>query len=263
MPSPFPGMDPFLESPDVWPDFHRSFLVYLRGIVQPQLPGHYYAALELREYLELGKKVIVPDLKVSKRNGGGTAVKALRRTEPVIITAIEEEQREAYVNIYRKVSDERELVTSIELLSPSNKSPGSQGRKLFEKKQRKLLQAGVNLVEFDFLRGGKHATRVPEQMLWMSAQAFDYHVCITRGEEPGTYRTYPFTLDTPLPAIDIPLATGHADVLADLQVVMNRTVEEVDYERQGVYDHPSPPNPLLSPPRLAWIDQLLRRHDLR
>jgi hypothetical protein len=269
MPSPFPGMDPFLENPEVFPDFHRSFLVYLRAAVQPLLPKNYFAALELREWLELGR-TIIPDVKIKKRprprpkpNGGGTAVKAMRRTEPLILKEAEEEHREAYVSIYRKRARDRQLVTSIELLSPSNKSPGSEGRKLFQEKQQQLLRAGVNLVEIDLLRGGKHTTRVPEQVLWMGAQAFDYHVCVTRGEEPTTYRTYPFSLEGALPAIDIPLAPDDPDVPADLQIVITRTFEDGDYERQGVYDHPIPPGPALNSKRSAWVNRLLRQHHPR
>ena len=33
----FPGMDPYLEHPQVWPDVHASFIVYLREYIRPLL----------------------------------------------------------------------------------------------------------------------------------------------------------------------------------------------------------------------------------
>jgi Protein of unknown function (DUF4058) len=38
MPSPFPGMDPFLENPGIFSDFHDSFITYLRENLQANLP---------------------------------------------------------------------------------------------------------------------------------------------------------------------------------------------------------------------------------
>ncbi len=43
MPSPFPGMDPYLESPDWFPDLHGSLIILLKEALQRSLPGPYYA----------------------------------------------------------------------------------------------------------------------------------------------------------------------------------------------------------------------------
>ncbi|PIZ41658.1 MAG: hypothetical protein COY42_18790, partial [Armatimonadetes bacterium CG_4_10_14_0_8_um_filter_66_14] len=52
MPSRFPGMDPYLESPRYWRDFHHAFLTYLRDALQPALRPRYHAAMDERLYVE-------------------------------------------------------------------------------------------------------------------------------------------------------------------------------------------------------------------
>ena len=41
MPSPFPGMDPFLEHPEVFPDLHDSLGATLRESLNARLPEPY------------------------------------------------------------------------------------------------------------------------------------------------------------------------------------------------------------------------------
>ena len=88
------------------------------------------------------------------------------RRRPVVVKVLHDEFREPFVEIYVRTEGGRRLVTSIEVLSPSNKTPGDKGRDLFLRKQKELLSGKVNLVDIDLLRGGKHATAVPlEQAL--------------------------------------------------------------------------------------------------
>ena len=65
MPSPFPGMDPYLEQPDVFPDLHNAFIIYLQRALQPVLPDPYYAATGRRVWGGSdGQGSIGPDLNV-------------------------------------------------------------------------------------------------------------------------------------------------------------------------------------------------------
>jgi hypothetical protein len=48
MPSPFPGMDPYLEAPDIWPDFHDALAGEISSELNRTLPRPYYARLEMR-----------------------------------------------------------------------------------------------------------------------------------------------------------------------------------------------------------------------
>ena len=43
MPSPFPGMDPYLEASDIWPDFQHALAADIRGELNRVLPLPYYA----------------------------------------------------------------------------------------------------------------------------------------------------------------------------------------------------------------------------
>ena len=62
MPSPFPGMDPFLEHPDIFPDFHDSFIAYLRETIQQGLPAGYVAGLGRRAWIEVSERYIGRDV---------------------------------------------------------------------------------------------------------------------------------------------------------------------------------------------------------
>src|SRR5438105_8209664 len=87
MSSPFPGMDPYLEAPDIWPDFHDAFAGEIRGALNQSLPLPYYARLEMRP--EIGivedegyERRIVPDVAVvrSPVGEGGVAIVEGSRT---------------------------------------------------------------------------------------------------------------------------------------------------------------------------------------
>src|SRR5438105_15699517 len=128
MPSPFPGMDPWLEGPALFPDLHDAFITHLRDAINAQLPAPYYAGIASRVWIEAARRPIVPDVDVFRPNGaergaapsGGVAVAA--DTEAVVVTVPLEEHREPLIEIFAQPGGER-LVTHIELLSPSNKPP--------------------------------------------------------------------------------------------------------------------------------------------
>src|SRR5258708_5935893 len=105
MPSPFPGMDPFLENPELFPSLHHGMITFLQEALQPRLPENYVATCELRVWLEAGQRQVVPDVNVHRRRRtpGGvrtTTVAAATRTKPAIIRIPIEEHREAFVNIH-------------------------------------------------------------------------------------------------------------------------------------------------------------------
>src|SRR5207245_9808112 len=51
MKSPFPGMDPYLEDPAFWPEFHHKFINYWQEQIAESLPDHYEARLDENIYL--------------------------------------------------------------------------------------------------------------------------------------------------------------------------------------------------------------------
>ena len=133
MASPFPGMDPYLEDPAVWPGLHDRLIVYGSDALQPLLLPGYYVEIRERVYFEQSRDVIHPDATLHRRrpappSAGSAAVRVPAcgwADEPTILRA-ETRQRESFLEI-RSVGS-REVVTVIEFISPANKYGAGQGR---------------------------------------------------------------------------------------------------------------------------------------
>ncbi len=151
-----------------------------------------------------------------------------------------DQRSETFVEIYCGPRSERRLVTSIELLSLTNKTPGEHGRDLYLRKQREILESKVHLVEIDLLRDGEHTTAVPLDRLRQQADEFEYHVSIHRFDNLEDYFVYSIRLDESLPEIAVPLLPGDAAVLLDLQAVFQRTYDAGPYRREIDYRHTFP-----------------------
>jgi len=127
MPSPFPGMDPYLERPDVFPDLHGSLIILLKEHLQGLLPEQYYATSSQRTWIEASERFIESDVDVVHRSREESRSEMSLSTSestaiPVVIEVPEAEHTENYLEIWTGGSSDRRLVTSIEILSPSNKT---------------------------------------------------------------------------------------------------------------------------------------------
>ena len=67
MASPFPGMDPYLEDPAVWPGLHNRLIVYGSDALQPLLLPGYYVEIRERVYFEQSRDVAYPDATLHRR----------------------------------------------------------------------------------------------------------------------------------------------------------------------------------------------------
>lgn len=267
MPSPFPGMDPFLEHPDHFPNLHNRLIVYLEDALQQVLPEPYFAKSGRRVWIESGARNVEPDVNVHEhshprtgRQTGGRSVASLEETHPIVVTLPLEPDdpfRESYLEVYSRDSAGKQLVTSIEVLSRANKSGGSKGRKLFQKKQRQMMEEGVNLVEIDLLRWGKHTTAVPQPLLAARCPQFDYHICIHQTDQPREFFLYPFLLQDSIPDIAIPLRVGAKLPLIELQAIFNRCYDAGSFPYEIDYSH-DPIDPPLSPAQRAYATELLK-----
>jgi len=264
VPSLLPGMDPFLEDPEIFPDFHDSFVAYLRESITSHLPPPYIAALGRRAWIEISERFIGPDVQVVRSTaahgegsaGSPAAVASVPRTEPLVIHVPHDERREPLIEIYLGHGSNRRLVTCIELLSLTNKTPGEHGRDLYLRKQREILESKVHLVEIDLLRAGEHTTAVPRHRLARAAGDFHYHVSVHHFDNLEDYFVYPVRLSEPLPEIAVPLLPGDAPVRADLQAVFRRTHDAGPYRREIDYSQDAP-GPPLSPAWQSWIRKIL------
>ncbi|MBI3464800.1 MAG: DUF4058 family protein [Planctomycetes bacterium] len=257
MPSPFPGMDPFLEDPEVFPDLHDSFIVFLRETIQRQLPIPYYAALGQRLWVEVARREIEPDVHI--RRGRGATEGAVAVAEPstgrkVIIEVPHDERKESFIEIRRKGTP-NQLVATIEILSLSNKTPGQHGRGLYLRKQQEVLGSDIHLVEVDLLRAGVHTTAVPLQDVQARCQPYHYHVCVHRFDRFEEYVVYPVELRERLPEIEIPLLPDDPAILVNLQAVFERVYDAAAYQRD--LDYTSDPVPPLGPEETTWMRKVL------
>jgi hypothetical protein len=267
MPSPFPGMDPFLENRLIFPDFHDGFVAYLREAIQPSLPEPYYAALGRRVWVEISERFVGPDVNVIVRrsqrpslpsNLSTIASATFEVTRPVVVTVPHDEQSETIVEIYVGRGSDRRLVTSIEVLSPINKHPGEKGRDLYLRKQAELLDSQCHLVEIDLLRGGTHTTAVPENRLKQKVPSFAYHVCAHHFDHFEDFLIYPIQLADPLPTISIPLLPGDGEVPVSLQQVFERTYAAGPYHREINYSE-TVPLPNLTIEQMQWVKESVAR----
>lgn len=269
MPSPFPGMDPWLETSWLFPDLHASLITYLREALNAALPAGYYAGSNERVWVEESDRGVVPDVDVVKRPGpagngspgaaaGAGGVAVLTAAEPVVIPVALEERRETFLEV-REVQGGR-LVTSVEILSPSNKTSGSSGRELYLQKQREVLRSQVHFVEIDLLRGGTHTTAVSRDAIVARAGLFDYHVCVRRFDRRDAALVYPIRLDSRLPVIAMPLLTNEPGIPVDLQPLLDRCYDSGRYGDRVVYTDPPPPP--WSPQQQAWAEGVLRARGL-
>ena len=262
MPSPFPGMDPWLEAPDRFPDLHNTLITYLGDELNAVLPEPFFARSATRVWVEEQRRE--PDVSVfdpipsTSHTGGGAAVLEAGWVA-LLDSAAEEPEEETYIEIRSSGNDR--LVTAIEVLSLSNKAPGSSGRTAYRQKQREFLEAGVGLVEIDLLRGGQHSTAISAKQLSAQAGPYSYHVSIS-GAAFGRQRfVAPIRLPDRLPIIPVPLLAGQSAVKVHLQPLLDRAYDNRRYARQVRYDEPCDP-PLTAEQQL-WADSILRDKGLK
>jgi hypothetical protein len=265
MPSPFPGMDPWLERSMVFPDLHNSLITYLKAALNVVLPKGYVVSAANRVWVDIQSRR-EPDVSIfgpsTPPSNGGGAVATLTAAGLLAIDVDEilsDPIEEPYLEI---ISDEGDrLVTAIEIVSLSNKKPGDGGRTSYQQKQGEYRASGVNLVEIDLLRGGPHTTAVPEARLRAVVGECDYHVCIMLANGPNPYFVAPIRLANRLPEFPIPLDRGVTPVMVNLQSVFDRCYEEGGFDRLAKYDR-RPCDPPLTPEQQAWAEGILRAKGL-
>jgi hypothetical protein len=240
MPAPFPGMDPFVEGPD-WGDFHTRFITIICDLLVPQIEPRYMARIERRIYVQSGGYVrpIKADIALLEhpdepRSDAPYATSSVV-AEPLLLTLeMPEEIEEVFLTIRERVT--REIVTVIEVLSPTNKRAGS-GRDEYLTKRHEILRSDANLVEIDLLRGGQ---RLPVKE---ALPAADYFAFISRGMARPHCEVYAWRLRQTLPTIPIPLRPGDTDVELPLQAAFAASYDRGGYAHSLDYGRALEPAP--------------------
>jgi Protein of unknown function (DUF4058) len=265
MASPFPGMDPFLESPAHWPDFHSTFINYWREALADLLPEHYSARIGERVYLVGGTppdqeanggtretcRLITPDVALERQTGTVAPEPAkaagVATLEPVTIPLLLlEEERETCIEILHR--PDRSLVAVLELLSPANKE--EPGRGMYLAKRHGLLHEDVHLVELDLLIGGR---RLP---LRDPLPEGHYFALISRANRRPNCDVYHWRLPQALPTLPIPLRAPDLDVFIDLQAVFATVYERGRYGRE--VDYTARPPVHVAEDVRTWIAERVR-----
>jgi hypothetical protein len=257
MPSPFPGVDPFLEEQGYWKEFHTKFLNSIQDTLAERVPDTYEVRIEERLSLiyESGldpKRSVWPDVALLGKSGSPPIARpdsGIVTVEPVTLPLLmyqTEEVIEHRLEIRR--FPDRELVTVIELLSPSNKEP--PGDRLYLKNHFELIHQPVHLVELDFLLCSK---RLPVDA---DLPAGHFYAFISRAEWRPMSDVYPWSIRDQLPSIPIPLMAPDPDIALDLAAIFATVYQRARYERS--IDYTAPLSLPLSAEDRAWAEALAR-----
>jgi hypothetical protein len=216
-------MNPYFEQTAHWQDFHTEFLVALRRQLAPTITPDYIARLD--EHISIRR--LVPDQRRS-------------------LGPVQDTERIPFLEIRNQRG--RELVTVIELLSPSNKRTG-EDRESYLTKRRELLRSSAHLVEIDLLRGW---TPMPAD----NRPASDYSVLVSLAEKRPDAAFWPIGLRDPLPEVTIPLRSPNDDARVNLQDVLHQAYDGPGYEH---FIYAGDPEPLLSADDAEWARRFVPR----
>jgi hypothetical protein len=227
MPSPFPGMDPFLEDDKLWPVFHHHLVASLYQIVLPGLVDRYRARISQRTYTT---------------------------EEPLFTSVIRQDRAEEFIEI-RQRSDGR-LVTLIEVPGPTNKIL-PQGRATYHETRKQARTMNANIVEVDLVLQGSPLLEYSRDGL----PEWDYAVTVTRSAQPDRYEIYSATLPKRLPRFKVPLSSDDRDTVLDLQATFARAYDQGNFTSN--IDYSKGPTTRMSDSQREFLDSWLRQMKLR
>jgi hypothetical protein len=208
-------MDPYLEG-SLWMTVHTQLSAEIARQLAPRLRPRYLALTSERFVYEM--------------------------VEPV-----------PHVTVEIRDTANRQLVTAIEVLSPTNKR--GEGREEYLARRGRYLLSQAHLMEIDLLRRGH---RVPMRQALPSAP---YFVLLSRVEKRPVLDVWPIALPGPLPIVTVPLLPGDPDVSLDLQLALNTIYDLLGYDL--AVDYTQPPEVALAADEMAWAEERLRAAGLR
>lgn len=268
MPSPFPGMNPYLEHPDVWPEVHNRLIVEVANALVPQVRPKYRVAIEKRIY-EINDNpntngsssellAGIPDVTVKRQQGdlnyqASAVAVASPTTQAMNVTVpLPEEIREAYLEV-RELESGR-VITVIEILSPANKRKG-EGRETYIKKRQRVLGSLTHLVEIDLLRQWQ-----PMPLLTPNIES-DYRMLVSCHDTRPQAKLYAVNLRSPLPTFSLPLQPKDTEPTLDLQSLLHEVYHTAGFDYTT--DYGRDPQPPLNQEDTAWAIAVLETQGLR
>lgn len=267
MPSPFPGVDPYLEAPALWRGVHGRLAVHMGDVLSEALGGRYFVDVEERVYVleedDPAQRFFIPDAVISarrrRREGAPAETGPSPETgsvAPAVLFMVEDVLEVREPRLVIQDVEAREVVTVVEVLSAANKALGSRGRSEYLAKRREVLRSPIHLVEIDLLRAGARFPSLDP------LPPGDYYIHVSRAAGRPRGEVYAWPLRRSIPVVPVPLREGDADARLDVAEALRRTYEQAHYERRIDYAAPPPPPPL-PPDDAAWLDARLREAGLR
>ncbi len=255
MPSPFAGMNPYLEHPSLWAGIHHRLITAIANDLAPKLRPTYIVAIEERVYEVNGDAALlvgVPDVSVQRSLSlalpSESNLAVVSPTMPIeVVLPMPEILTEAYLEI-RAVETE-EVVTIIEVLSPKNKQVGI-GLLQYETKRLKILGSATHLVEIDLLRQGN-------PMAMVGQPQSHYRIVVSHSEIRPKAHLYGFNLQAQIPQFTVPLRAGELEPTIDLKPLLDEIYDQGSYDLR--IDYNRPPIPVLSELEMVWVKESLQQ----
>ena len=253
MPSPFPGMDPHLENPEIWPEVHSRLIVAIADNLAPNLHPNYYAAIEKRTYLDTPEDSIligIPDVSITSRPPERKTESSTTITLPqaeIVTLPLPEEVTERYLEI--RDTQTSAVITAIEILSPKNKRSG-EVRDAYLRKRQQVLTTQTHLVEIDLLRS---QTPMP-----LGTQTkTDYRILVSRSNTRPKAELYGFNLQQSMPPFPIPLKSGDIELEINLKAILDDIYDRAGYSFR--IDYQQPIKPTLDQETQQWAVELINQ----
>lgn len=258
MPTPFPGMDPYLEGVGMWEEVHTRLIVAIADALGPQVRPKYRVGVEQRTYLAVltpDESVLVgkPDVLVARQPRQSAPVSVVTTTVGLAPRVVHVPMPEKVVERYLAVRDvlTGEVITVMELLSPTNKLT-RDGRRQYMRKRQQIFGSATHFIEIDLLRAGE-----PFPFTFPNGETrSDYRILVSRAPDRPQAAVYLLTIRDAIPDVPVPLQPGEAEPI----LLLNRLLHEV-YDRAGYdllldYQH-APPPPALRQEDQPWVRELL------
>lgn len=253
MPSPFPGMDPYLEDLSRWSGVHARLIAVIGEMLAPRVAPRFFVDSEDHVYIlapdDPGRRRVRPDIYVAEMAMAAAPRRERGRiTTPTVLELPEPlDVRIPFLEV-RDASD-RQVVATIEVLSPINKTPGSTGRVDFLRKRHQIVRSTVHWIEIDLLRAGARTLEVEGRAA--------YYALLHRGGKGEELEAWFAGIREELPTIAVPLAARLPDVPLDLQEAVDTVYERYRYD-VGIDYTAGVPVPSLSAEDAAWAAERLR-----
>ncbi len=285
MPIPFPGMNPYLEHPDLWPNVHQKMMAALADTLRKQLSLDYQVRIKERHYQVSGEDSLVvgsPGLSWGQRradlSGSHEAIAhnpqadlqpssppgtlaslgvpsayefaaCLRSSRPIsVLIPVPQKIYETYLEIIDTAGN---VVTIVEALSPKKKRPG-RGRALYERQREAIFGSPAHFVEIDLLRGWEPPS------IYGPDESDDYRILISRSEERPRAELYTWNVTEPIPQILLPLS-GEEELPFCLKAVVDQACDRTDL----LVNYQQAPLPPLRQPQNIWLEAFLQKAGMR